>query len=82
MRIVKIVGDAAWFRFRAAPVRFPPGSAHVLFELVAAAGEVGGLAGVAGKFDGPVVGGAGLLIPAESAEQVGPGGVVEVIAGQ
>jgi hypothetical protein len=51
-------------------------------QLVAAAGQVGGLGAVARQLDGFVVGRARLVPTAQPAQQVGAGGVVGVIAGQ
>ena len=59
----------------------PPGSA-ALPQLVAAAGQVGGLGGVARQLDGFVVRRARLLAAAQPAQQVGAGRMVGVIAGQ
>src|ERR1700722_16834919 len=51
-------------------------------QLVAAAGQVGDLAGVARQLDGLVVRRARLLTAAQPAQQVGAGAMVGVIAGQ
>src|SRR5687768_7888849 len=53
-----------------------------LSQLVAAAGQVGSLGGVARQLDGFVVRGARLLTTAQPAQQVGAGRVIGVIAGQ
>src|SRR5438105_15347209 len=57
-------------------------SARTLSQLVAAARQVGGLGGVARQLDGLVVGRARLLTAAQPAQQVGAGGMVDVITGQ
>ena len=51
-------------------------------QLVAAAGEVGGLGGVPGQVDGSVVRCPRLLRSAQPSQEVGPGGVVGVVGRQ
>src|SRR5215472_12035508 len=64
-------------------VQYPaPTDTRALPELVAAACQVGGLGGVARQLDGFVVRRARLLTAAQSAQQVGAGRMVGVIAGQ